>query len=130
MEIHIEVTPRQLPNGLVAWTATIRVPLEGPMSGKSTFSAKAATIAPALAPHRQAAKADAVDKAASLVEQLASNPIVTALMPPGTAAAVQLTKEVAKAYKDGTIQHVVEKYGGIASGAYQQIARLSHVLHF
>ena len=122
MEIHIEATPKQLANGLTAWVVDVRVPIEGPISGKNVIQAKATSTLPG-----KAGKVDALNKAVSIVDQVASNPVLQALMPPGTAAAVTLTKELARGISSGSVQHVIDKYGGIAQGTYQQVQRFLHV---
>jgi hypothetical protein len=56
--------------------------------------------------------ADALLKAGVLAKNIASNPIVAAALPPGTAAAVKAVTNIARAVKTGDVQKVLKRYGG------------------
>jgi len=57
-------------------------------------------------------KAGAVQDAASIASKLASNPILAAMLPPGTAAAVAVTEKLMKAVGLGNLDSVAKNLVG------------------
>lgn len=102
MDIHWELKP--LP-GKAGWMGIIRVPIEGPHSGKSIVSATATAKK----------KDDAILKAASIAETITQNPVIASLLPPGTPLALEATKRIAAAVKAGTVDDEIRKIAGPAA---------------
>ena len=102
MNIHWEVRP--LPGG-AGWMGVIKVPIEGPHSGKSLI----ATTATA------AKKEDAILKAASIADTITQNPVIASLLPPGTPLALEATKRIAQAVKAGSVDDALRNIAGPAA---------------
>lgn len=105
-DIYWELTP--LPNGK-GYKGVIKIPLVGPLTGKSTVTATASS----------SRKDDAIYKAASIADQIASNPVIASLLPPGTPLAIEATKRIAGAAKAGKLDDAVR---GIAGPAAKRLA--------
>lgn len=99
-DIHWEMSP--LPGG--GWKGTIRLPVVGPLSGRSVVSASASGPT----------KADALLKAGGIADQIINNPVISALLPPGSALALEATKRIARAVKGGAAGDVIRQIGGAA----------------
>jgi hypothetical protein len=57
-------------------------------------------------------KASAVSRAAGLANQIATNPIVSALLPPGAGPALKVAGKLANAVKSGTAKKYLKKLKG------------------
>ncbi len=60
----------------------------------------------------RATKAGAIQDAASIASKLASNPILAAMLPPGTGAAVAVTEKLMKAVGLGNLDQVAKNLVG------------------
>lgn len=93
-QIHFKLSP----DGKNGWLATLVVP-QGPVAAAS-ITAKGNT------------KASAVSRAAGLAQQVISNPIVSALLPPGAGPALKVAGKLASAVKSGAAGKYLKKLKG------------------
>jgi len=57
-------------------------------------------------------KAGALLKAASVAQMIANNPLMAAVLPPGTGAALKAVSALAKSAAAGKLEKAAKKYGG------------------
>ena len=100
-DVHWEL--ERLPNN-AGWKGTIRIAIEGPLSGRNVIAATATAKR----------KADTLLKAGNVVDQVVANPVVSALLPPGSRLALDVTKQIASAVQSGAAGDVIRRIGGAA----------------
>jgi hypothetical protein len=107
-QVRFKLTP--LPGG--GYTGLIVLPSEG--NAIAAVKAKGPT------------KAAAIDRAAKLAQDIAANPVMAALLPPGTPAALHFAGKLAGAVRSGQGRALIEKAKSLGAGG----KRLAKALGF
>ncbi len=100
----ISWTMRKLPTG--DWAGMITMVPTGPISATHPAGKPVRLVA------TSKTKAGALAKAASVAEMVANNPLLAAVLPPGSGVAIKAIAALSKSAAAGKLEKAAKKYGG------------------
>lgn len=121
-ELNVKLAFEQVPDG--RWLGTMSIPLHGPVfTGNSIITAHTLSPDVAEAPH----------KASTIMKQIAENPLLAAMMPPGAPLALHMATTLLDGVRSGKVHealasipaHLQEAAHGILASLVPHLPHLS-----